>query len=131
MAEMAELCEPYEESNELQMDVLPGEGYMEVGRGARGPAPGGGPHGGGGRAGRRPRPARVCSPRLARTWKATSLMTGRTTTSSLKRSAGAARCTGCPPPWRKPTRCSCEPREPEMPWMAAFRRGVRRALSTS
>ncbi|XP_055476326.1 EP300-interacting inhibitor of differentiation 1 [Psammomys obesus] len=36
MAEMAELCELYEESNELQMDVLPGEGDAEVGRGARG-----------------------------------------------------------------------------------------------
>lgn len=43
MAEMAELCELYEESNELQMDVLPGEGDMEVGRGARGPVPEEGP----------------------------------------------------------------------------------------
>lgn len=43
MAEMAELCELYEESNELQMDVLPGEGDMEVGRGVRGPAPEEGP----------------------------------------------------------------------------------------
>lgn len=42
MAEMHELSELYEESNDLQMDVMPGEGdlpQMEVGGGNREPSP--------------------------------------------------------------------------------------------
>uniref|UniRef100_A0A8C0N018 EP300 interacting inhibitor of differentiation 1 n=1 Tax=Canis lupus familiaris TaxID=9615 RepID=A0A8C0N018_CANLF len=48
MSEMNELSELYEESNDLQMDVMPGEGdlpQMEVGGGSREPSPNPSRHG--------------------------------------------------------------------------------------
>ncbi|MBZ3873784.1 EP300-interacting inhibitor of differentiation 1 [Sciurus carolinensis] len=113
MSEMAELSELYEESNDLQMDVIPGGGdlsVVEVGSGNQEPplspsgkvapatARGGRPSGGAegpvnGKCGLAiqpnpgEQPGQMAGPDLRARTRTRNLMTGRTTTTILKRSS--------------------------------------------